>query len=43
METYRKYFDIDPDFFPAVNKDVIAKEPNLWKKYFPHETFVSLI
>lgn len=43
METYRKYFDIDPDFFPAVNNDVIKKEPNLWKKYFPHETFVKLL
>ncbi len=43
METYRKYFDIDPDFFPAVNNDVIRKEPNLWKKYFPHETFIKLL
>ena len=43
METYRKYFDIDPDFFPAVNNDVIKKEPNLWKKFFPHETFIKLI
>lgn len=43
METYRKYFDIDPDFFPAVNADVIRKEPDLWKKYYPHETFVKLL
>lgn len=31
MENYRKYFDIDPDYFPAVNADVIKKEPDLWK------------
>lgn len=43
MEVYRRYFDIDPDFFPAVNNDVIKKEPNLWKKYFPHETFIGLL
>lgn len=43
METYRKFFNIDPDYFPAVNEDVIKKEPNLWKKYYPHETFVKLI
>lgn len=43
MEAYRRYFDIDPDFFPAVNNDVIKKEPDLWKKYYPHETFVKLL
>ena len=43
MENYRKYFDIDPDYFPAVNADVIKKEPDLWKKYYPHETFVKLL
>lgn len=43
MEVYRKYFDIDPDFFPAVNNDVIKKEPELWKKYYPHETFIALL
>lgn len=41
--TYRKYFDIDPDFFPAVNNDVIKKNPELWKKFYPHETFIKLI
>lgn len=40
---YRKYFDIDPDYFPAVNADVIKKNPDLWKKFYPHETFVKLI
>lgn len=25
METYRKFFNIDPDYFPAVNEDVIKK------------------
>ena len=43
METYRKYFDIDPDFLPAVDSDVIKKDPNLWKKFFPHETFIKLL
>lgn len=43
METYRKYFNIDPDFFPAVDSDVIRKDPELWKKFYPHDTFISLI
>lgn len=34
---------IDPDYFPAVNPDVIKSNPGLWKKFYPHETFVKLI
>ncbi len=41
--TYRRYFNIDPDFFPAVNNDVINKEPDLWKNFYPHETFIKLL
>ena len=43
LETYRHYFDIDPDYFPAVNEAVITKNPEMWKKFFPHETFIKLI
>ena len=43
FEKYRHYFDIDPDYFPAVNENVINKNPDMWKKYFPHETFIKLI
>lgn len=43
LEKYRHYFDIDPDFFPAVNEAVIMKNPEMWKKFFPHETFVKLL
>lgn len=40
---YRQYFDIDPDYFPAVNADVIKKNPDIWKKFYPHDAFVKLI
>lgn len=40
---YKDYFDIDPDYFPAVNPDVIKSNPELWKKSYPHETFIKLI
>ena len=40
---YRDYFDIDPEYFPAVNQAVINKNPDMWKKFFPHETFVKLL
>ena len=43
MDKYRHYFDIDPDYFPAVNADVIKKNPDLWKKFYPHDTFVKLL
>ena len=43
LEKYRHYFDIDPDYFPAVNEAVITKNPEMWKKFFPHETFIKLI
>ena len=42
-ELYRDFFDIDPEFFPAVNASVIEQHPNLWQKYYPHETFVKLM
>lgn len=40
---YKDYFDIDPNYFPAVNPDVIKSNPELWKKFYPHETFIKLI
>lgn len=43
MDTYRKYFNIDPEYFPAVNSEVIKHNPDLWKKFFPHETFIKLL
>ena len=43
LEKYRHYFNIDPDYFPAVNEAVITKNPEVWKKFFPHETFVKLL
>lgn len=43
LEKYRDYFDIDPDYFPAVNESLINTKPDLWRKFFPHETFVRLI
>ncbi len=43
LENYRHYFDIDPDYFPAVNEAVINSKPDMWKKFFPHETFVKLV
>ena len=43
LEKYRYYFDIDPDYFPAVNEAVITSNPEMWKKFFPHEAFVKLL
>ena len=41
--TYSQYFNIDPNYFPAVNDETIKKDPDLWKKYFPHSTFIKLL
>lgn len=43
MEKYRDYFDIDPEYFPQVNQELINSRPDLWKKFYPHETFVQLV
>lgn len=43
LDMYRHYFDIDPDYFPAVNEAVITNNPEMWKKFFPHETFIKLV
>lgn len=42
-ELYRDFFDIDPEYFPAVNASVIQRRPELWKKFYPHESFVGLL
>lgn len=43
FDKYRHYFDIDPDYFPAVNEAVINNNPDMWKKYYPHATFIKLV
>lgn len=40
---YANYFNIDPDFTPVVDDKLIEQKPDLWKSYFPHETFINLI
>lgn len=42
-ELYRDYFDIDPEYFPQVNQQLIEQQPDLWKKFYPHETFIKLM
>ncbi len=43
LEKYRHYFDIDPEYFPQVNEAIINNNPDIWKKYYPHETFIKLV
>lgn len=43
LEKYRDYFDINPEYLPQVNKAEIESHPDLWKKFYPHETFVKLV
>ena len=42
-DKYRDYFNINPDYFPQVNLKIINDNPNLWKMFYPHETFVRLL
>ena len=41
--SYREYFNIDPEYFPQVDKKLIEEKPDLWKKFWPHTTFVQLL
>ncbi len=43
FDKYKDYFDIDPEYFPQVNKELIDENPELWKKFYPHATFVRLL
>ena len=43
LDKYRDYFDIDPEYFSQVNEDIINNQPDYWKKFYPHETFVRLV
>ena len=43
MQTYRDFFDINEEYFPAVTKEVIDKGLVDWKLFYPHETFVKLL
>ncbi len=40
---YINYFNIDPEYFAQVNEAEIETHPDLWKKFYPHETFVKLL
>lgn len=41
LDKYRDYFDIDPEYFPQINEKVINNNPDIWKKFYPHETFIN--
>lgn len=43
VNPYKNYFDIDPEYFSAVNEHVIRENPEVWKMFYPHETFIKLI
>ena len=43
FEKYHHYFNINPDYFPVINESVINKNPDMWKKYYPHATFIKLL
>ncbi|MFI3253820.1 MAG: hypothetical protein R3Y63_05715 [Eubacteriales bacterium] len=43
LDQYKHYFNIDPEYFPQVNEAIINENPDIWKKYYPHEDFVKLI
>jgi hypothetical protein len=40
---YSHFFDIKPEYFPQVNEAVIRSNPDLWKSFYPHETFIKLM
>ena len=42
-DNYVDFFKIDPEYLPVVDERAIIKNPDLWKKYYPHFTFVDLI
>ncbi len=43
LDKYRDYFDIDPEYLAQINEAEIESHPDLWKSFYPHETFVKLV
>ena len=43
LDKYRDYFDIDPEYLAQINEAEIESHPDLWKKFYPHKTFVKLV
>jgi hypothetical protein len=41
--SYQAYFDIDSHYFPCIDDSAIREHSDLWKKTFPHETFIQLL
>ena len=41
--SYREFFNIDPEYFSQVNNRIIEEQPDLWKKFYPHPSFVQLL
>lgn len=42
-KVYKDFFDIDKNYYPVMNEDKIKETPDLWKSFYPHETFIRLI
>lgn len=42
-DKYIEYFNIDKDFFRCIDYEAICKSPQLWKKTYPHPTFIDLL
>ena len=42
-DKYNKYFSIDEEYFPTINAGIMQKKPELWKKFYPHESFVNFL
>lgn len=41
--TYRSYFEIDENYFPQVTESAIEETQDLWKRTYPHETFLKML
>ncbi|MBF0234718.1 MAG: hypothetical protein HQK65_17000, partial [Desulfamplus sp.] len=40
---YREYFDIDEQYFSQINDSSIAADPCLWRRTYPHQTFIDML
>lgn len=40
---YKDYFDIDENYFPAVNEELINSGEVDWHRFYPHATFIQLL
>lgn len=40
---YCEYFDVDENYFPQINPSSLERDPKIWHRTYPHQTFITML